>query len=530
MIARSLHNPNGAVVASTRRRQGRSLALRLSCANAACGTEPEAQARSVGGARRVGVGRFGITVGVLFVLAQTSFAQLSGASAARSPLAAKQEIVRDRMSQLEDRLFRLAGSLAETDPDQAGRLRAALARSRERLVRRTMDDIVDLLGRGEATEASDRQRVLIEHLNEILSQLLADAEKGEDAKNRLRALTEMRDRVASLLAEQRRQREAADALAASGGDARPDDVAALARRQREASDEAERIANDMSPSPRDRRPEVMPGRENIQQAHWHMKAAAGLLDGGRLEPASVEQDRASQQLREAIRKLDDSRRQLGREGRDELLRAFEDRFREMLARQTAINGDTDELARAPVLQWSRSEQLRSARLGHEEESLAAAADDVKRMVDEAGQSAVVSMMLEPLADDLRQVAERLSSLDAGVETRRLQADIVETLRALLDAVSRRRPPASQPSKAPHADAGEEEGTLLPDSVELKLLRKCQARLNRDTIAFDRQRVQGTPLLPDQQGRLQRIAERQKRVADMARQLHERGSRPRQPLP
>ena len=65
--------------------------------------------------------------------AQTSPSEDSivGGEAALSPLAAKEEMIRARLSRLQDRLFHLRQKLLQSEPENAARLARALERSGE---------------------------------------------------------------------------------------------------------------------------------------------------------------------------------------------------------------------------------------------------------------------------------------------------------------------------------------------------------------------------------------------------------------
>src|SRR5437867_2173927 len=74
-----------------------------------------------------------ITLHATLVLAVDEPA-LSDKPAFAEPLAAKEQLVRDRMMQLEDRMYRLSDKLAHTEPQQAKKLEVALRQARELLI------------------------------------------------------------------------------------------------------------------------------------------------------------------------------------------------------------------------------------------------------------------------------------------------------------------------------------------------------------------------------------------------------------
>ena len=68
----------------------------------------------------------------------------------------------------------------------------------------------------------------------------------------------------------------------------------------------------------------------------------------------------------------------------------------------------------------------------------------------------------------------------------------------------------------------ENGTpLLPPTAELKVLKSQQVRVNEMTKEFDLDRTAEADLSPEQKQACDHIAEKQRRVAEFARDLHER---------
>lgn len=140
-----------------------------------------------------------------------STAPADAAGKVRDPLATKQQIVRDRMTQLEDRMFRLTEKLSKTEPDQAKRLEAAMRRAQEMLIRRGMDDAIDLLEEGNLTEAGERQVTVVKGLEGVLRILLEEADNTQERKAEIDRLRAYQQQLQKMLDEQRRLKTQADA-------------------------------------------------------------------------------------------------------------------------------------------------------------------------------------------------------------------------------------------------------------------------------------------------------------------------------
>lgn len=121
----------------------------------------------------------------------------------RDPLAARQQIVRDRMVQLEDRMYRLAERLAKTDPQQARRLEKALRESGEMLIRHHMDQAVQLLEQTDLAEAADHQAAAAKALEQILTLLIESNDESRERREEMDRVRELREQVDQLVEKQR---------------------------------------------------------------------------------------------------------------------------------------------------------------------------------------------------------------------------------------------------------------------------------------------------------------------------------------
>ena len=137
----------------------------------------------------------------------------SAGPAPTDPLATRQQIVRDRMTQLEDRMFRLADKLAESEPEQAERLRRALRQARELLIRRNMEETITLLDEGDLIDAADRQLVIMKNLEQVLEILLEDPDNTAERKKEIDRLKEFHKKIQELLDAQQALKAKTDAPA-----------------------------------------------------------------------------------------------------------------------------------------------------------------------------------------------------------------------------------------------------------------------------------------------------------------------------
>lgn len=183
-----------------------------------------------------------------------------------------------------------------------------------------------------------------------------------------------------------------------------------------------------------------PGKNKVQQAVPKQRAAAGQLK--EYVPAKQKQQDAKDDLEAAKKELEDALAQLRQQLQDEVLRALEERFTAMLARQRELTVQTKTLdgTRGRVLTTSgalpaalvgRIGELADGEGGLELESI-----DALKLLEEDGTTAVFPPMVEQLRDELHAVAERLHGQDTGAGTNQAQRDVEDLLELLINALRR----------------------------------------------------------------------------------------------
>ncbi len=499
--------------------------------------------------------------------AQFESPPVTGGQSEQDPLAARQQIARDRMVQLEDRMYRLVEKLAAGEPEQAKRLEEALRRSKELLIRRNMDEVIDLLEKGDLSTASDKETTIGKGIQQLLAILLAETDRTKELKQESDRLRAFEQKIAELIEEQRHLKDQLDPASA------PADAQSAAGKQHDLAQRADQLADQMqgnkgsqdqpaseqadasssrpssNPSessdqnrqqsgdkqsdssgqekseqgdPTAPNEPTAPGTENVQKAEQHMNQAAEQLRGKQGQQAHGEQQKAIDELEEARRQLRETLDQLRREQQEEILRGLESRFTAMLAKQEAVNRQTADLDAKGRPAWTRADDLAVGGLARDEEKLAGEADEALHILEEEGTTIVFPQVVEELRDGLKEVAARLSNRQTGGLTAQLQADIIELLKELIAAVQQLRQQNEAGSSA-QAMPAQPDGPppLLPGSAELKLLRSCQVRVNRMTAQLEAAASDGGESPHDREARTRKVAERQREVGEMTRKMNER---------
>jgi hypothetical protein len=263
-----------------------------------------------------------------------------------------------------------------------------------------------------------------------------------------------------------------------------------------------------------------PGAGSVRKAQQHMKKAGDKLDKDKPADATKDQDKAIEQLEQAKAELQESLDQLRREQQEEMLASLEQRFRTMLLEQKGINAATDGLDKRKA-QWTRPDNLSLAALSEKQKSLSGEASKAIDILTQDGTSVVFPEILVQIRDDMTDVSKRLAAQQTGPLTREIEAGILSALQELVDAVEQRRkegPPPRQPQAGGGQGGDQASDPLLPGSAELKLLRSCQTRVNRQTRQLQAATTQPGIDVDDQS---RRLSTRQDQLADMARKINDR---------
>ncbi|MFQ5807228.1 MAG: DUF4175 family protein [Phycisphaerae bacterium] len=423
-------------------------------------------------------------------------------------------------------MLKLSRLLAEGEPEKAERLRDALQYTGGHRIKARVERVAARLKPARLSEAEREQELLLADLDALLALLTSSLNEVERRRAQRQRLEALKRAVRTLIDEQTqifyRTQHVEQRVASSGSpqaDASSEDLAEMLRQleqlQRDAQRQANELQRDMQKTDREDRP--APGAPQIGRAAQDMQQAADSLGERQPSAANPSQRSALEQLQQALDELDDALRQVRREESEETLAALEARFRSMLTREQRVHEAVTALSEKSPEQWTRVDQLRLAESAETQRGVSEDCQVTLRILVDEGTTVVVPELVRQMAADMADVSARLDRFDTSPETRRVLADIIALLEELLGVIERKR----------EADARLEEGEqpsadrprpLLPGSAELKLLRTSQIRLNERTVKL----VAASSGTGDDQVRAtRRLAERQRRLADLARRMNER---------
>ncbi len=263
-----------------------------------------------------------------------------------------------------------------------------------------------------------------------------------------------------------------------------------------------------------------PGQQNVDQAQQQMEKAAESLGQKSPGGATPKQDKAIEQLEQAKGDLEKAIEELRKEERAETLRDLESRLRNMLALQKPINDDTLKLYSVGEENFKRAEQLQLAELSTKQRELSGQATSCLHILDEDASTIAFPHVMEQLVEDMNVSADRLAAFQTGAITQTIQAEIIDTLEQLLEAVQKMQEENQNPSGGPSSQSDAPQ-PLLPPSAELKLLRSSQLRINNRTNIIAEAVAKGGEATESAGATLRKLAERQLECADIARDMREK---------
>ena len=286
--------------------------------------------------------------------------------------------------------------------------------------------------------------------------------------------------------------------------------------QDQESDQAQQPGQDQN-APQQ---EQDPVRKRLQTAQEHMEQAKKRLEKAQKEGALDEQEKALNDLQTAKAELEEILRQLREEEMRRLLAMLEARMQKVLAIQREIYEGTVRLDKVPVAERSHGHEIESGRLSNREAEIVAEVEKALSLLREEGSAVAMPEALQQVRDDMQQIVYRLAQGKTEVLTQAIETDVIKALEEIIDALkkaqkdidNKKKPPGPSPNGQP------QDPPLIETLSELKMIRALQMRVNRRTERYAKL-VQGEQADKDDVfDALQRLAEQQKRVQKVTRDL------------
>lgn len=245
---------------------------------------------------------------------------------APAPLASKEEIVRQRIQRLEERMYRLSESLRANQPEQAQRLTDGLRRARELRLERGAEQVVELLRQDELAQAVRLEEQLLADLQALLNELLDEQADLDHLQKEVERLLALRTELAKIINRQTADREQTELQARLAREleeleaaieslerlrSRQEALAGMTgpratRRQEQLSKDTRRNADQLhqpQAPPQEEPSARQQAADDLHRAVGHMHDAAQMLLGDSPQQARADQQSAIDKLDQAIDRL-----------------------------------------------------------------------------------------------------------------------------------------------------------------------------------------------------------------------------------
>ena len=427
---------------------------------------------------------------------------------------------KQHMLELEQRMFRLAEMLKESQPEDAQRLIMGVERSREKLLVQRMADVSDLIGGLELNEASTKVDTVISELLAIKKLLLtADLEAAikQEQLRKIKEAIEALDNIAEQEAENQNQ---SDKLAEGDNpsEAAMKGVGDAEDRNKEATDRLSDKVGDINPQD----PSLQKAQKALEGASGKMGEASDQLS------KSQSPSGASQSQGEARKKLDDAKKEL-EAARDKLQKELErkirglvvDNLRAMLKQQTQIREQL-EIVSDQADQGDARAIVQVRGFAAPEQEIIILAEETIELCELVEFSVALPPALAAVRDRMVYLVDDYSAGLGGPAVVESTKQVERDLEALIDAMEmsnqNQDPKEPNPNEGPRQQEQREVNQIL---AELRMLRIMQVATNENVVRLEQARQGGDLPQSVLRKREEMVRDQQDRVREATAQLRER---------
>jgi len=396
----------------------------------------------------------------------------------------QQEKALAHMKELEERMFRLAELIRESQPEDSARLLLGVRKSRDELLGERMRQAASLVGSLDLRDATDEQKQIIHEL-ESLRTLLLTADLDTELKlEQLKLMREAIEKIDKLIEAETNQLNQTEPLAGAEAPAKPllDALRGDEQRNAKTAEGIKELVSKLDGGAGKQAPRV-------GAAGNDMNAAAGQLGQGEPGQAAGNQKEAINKLRDARNRIDEARQKLQKELEMTVRKQVMENLEDMLTRQTQVREATEALSDKAAEQQPQA-LLAVRRLAEAEDGIHALCVKTIELATETGFSITLPPTLEAIGDQIIIVSDdlRIALADRGVIDR--QKRIEEHLTNLIDAMEQSNAnadPNDNPNNQPPGvnQKRQEMNKLL---AEVRMLRILQLAVNDSTTLLENDRV------------------------------------------
>ena len=431
-------------------------------------------------------------------------------------LVGRQRQLGDREEAVERQLETAAEKLAADDPEGAAALREQLEALRDAAVGERFREAAERLRENKTAAARTAQKSIEEALGRIArGETGSDSDQLEQLEQLVKEQRGLEERLESLMErEETLQKRMDEAKGIEDPAARAEELRKLEAEQDALRQELEQAARQL------RRLARNAPAERLANAARKLEQQQKKLAQGELDAAAEDQQEVLDQLAEARQELAEERAADEEQLAFEQLARLRSKLEGLLVRQEAAVKEFERLRGLvpPGGSWTRPALASLRGLGSAEGLIA---DEAQALAPQVEAARVFSLALEQSAGQLRRLVELLGERDLGAETQGISTRVAERFRELIRLIAERQAGADGAAAGGQAGGGGQPGggndAPTEDAIsllaEFKLLRTLQQDVAERTEA-----VRAKETTDDVTQQLEKLAEEQSRLADLARDL------------
>lgn len=274
--------------------------------------------------------------------------------------------------------------------------------------------------------------------------------------------------------------------------------------------------------------DVAKSKKQVQEAGYDQASASENIAKDKTPAASKNQADAIDKLEDAKKKLEKLLQQMREEEIERVLAALQARCEKMLMMQKQVLAGTIDLEaginKNADKKPTRQNKAEALGLSDKEKEIVQEANKCIDILEAEGSAVAFPEVFQQIRQDMIHVQKRLELTDVADITQNLEKDIIATLEEMIDALKKARQDNQEGAGKPgKGGKGGQPGDqkLLELLQELKMVRSLQKRVNDRTTDWAR-RFPGQEQTQDPNivRELRNLADRQQRIQEMVRKIHE----------
>lgn len=431
------------------------------------------------------------------------------------------ERARQHMLELEQRMFRLAEMLKESQPEDSQRLVMGVERSRGKQLVQRMSSVSELIGGLELNEASTKIETVISELKAIKKLLLTADLDAAIKQEQLRKIKEAIKEIEAIEAQEAENQGQSDKLAESGkpSEGAMKGVGEAEKRNKEATDRLSDKVGDINPADGD----LKEAQKSLGEASGKMGEASDQLSQGQSPSgASESQGDARKKLDDAKKKLEAARDKLQDELERKIRGLVVDNLHAMLKQQTQIREQL-EIVSDQADQGNARAIVQVRSFAAPEQEIIVLAEETIELTELVEFSIALPPALSAVRDRMIYLVDDYSAGLGGpavvASTIRVEKDLESLIDAMEMSNANQDPKDQDPKEGnPREQEQREVNQIL---AELRMLRIMQVATNENVVRLEQARKSGDLPQSVLRQREEMTRDQQERVRDATAQLRER---------